>query len=302
MIAIEASEYFLPALQQDQNITNDGKDYLPILSMTPICLSAEIAEQFITHAVEQLMQKVSVNTKKIVYIIHAYTAGGCAPLGQLIVRKVAARLAISATQSFATNINKCVSIYAALEMAESLLENAKHDSRVLIITGEIGYSPKLRLISNGAMIGDAAGALLISKKMDGSDKMLQSFQKILSPYVKGICMSKKELLMFDLNFISLLGDFIMSSLGKSGLTLNDIRWIVPHNIHALTWLKVGKYIGMNTEKIFLQNFEKFSHCFNSDFIINHKTLIDQGLLSKDDYYLCAAVGVDTVLSSAVFQH
>jgi len=309
MIHIVASDFLMPETSYDpfeQNekfdlLQEDGEVYSRLFGICNVPISEEKTEVLMLRLLDRFIEGQGHECQNIKYLIHAYTAGDCVPPGHSIVRELGKRIGLSTRQSFGTNINKCVSVYSALKMAEAFLEQEEDGSSILIMTGDVGYTRDLRVIPNTSIGGDAVAALLV-KKGKGRDAMLLNKQHVVGKYATGTWASREEAKDLEVNFIPLLVDLMMKNLEEARLSLEDLKWIVPHNINLPTWKKVAKHMGLKQNLFFLSNISKYAHCYNSDFIINHKTLVDEQLLQKGDYYLCAAAGVGTVFSTALFQY
>lgn len=306
---IEASEFYVPVKRvnpadnyEQFNISAlEGKVYAKIFGIENVLIANENMLELVCKPVEKLFAKKDIDKSTIKYIIHAYTAGAIAPLGYSVVRELSELFNLNPKKAFSTNVNKCVSIYSALDIAYSLLQDEDENARILIVTGELGYTPELRLIPNVSIVGDASGCFLLKKHSD-HDRYINSHQSIHGKYARGIWMTGDELKIFESKFINLMANFIKESTKKFTIDLEQLRWIIPHNINIPTWRKVAEALDFPLEKIFLDNVRHFGHCFNSDLPINYNTLARRNLLAKDDLYLCVGAGIGTVFSSILLRH
>jgi len=62
------------------------------------------------------------------------------------------------------------------------------------------------------------------------------------------------------------------------------------------------YYHFDLNQIYLENIPLFSHCFNSDLLINLSDVINKNYLKAGDYYIMATVGVGASFGAALFQH
>ncbi|KUH61536.1 hypothetical protein ABK16_12550 [Vibrio parahaemolyticus] len=82
---------------------------------------------------------------------------------------------------------------------------------------------------------------------------------------------------------------------------SDIRYLLPHNVNKPSWLQVSKNINFPSTQIFLNNIEKYGHCFGSDPFINLHRLWQENKLSPGHELLLVSVGLGATASSALIR-
>ncbi|WP_181150831.1 3-oxoacyl-[acyl-carrier-protein] synthase III C-terminal domain-containing protein [Paenibacillus sp. PCH8] len=65
---------------------------------------------------------------------------------------------------------------------------------------------------------------------------------------------------------------------KTGLTLQDIQYIVPHNVNLSSWKKVATRLSYPLERVYTSNVKEIGHCFCSDPYINLQAILEQKLM------------------------
>lgn len=242
-------------------------------------------------------QKKLRQTPKIDYLFYIHTASLIAPFGFnlnncLLFKKPAITLSITAY--------KCVSFFKALSILSKLFTQ-RNKICAAIITGEIAYTPSLRLAPRSSIIGDASTITLLSNQ--GEHHELQSIEIYhLKNYAKGIYLHEDEMRQLDNVFIVNMVKTISSAIINAKLTLQQIQLLLPHNINIPTWKKIASTLTFPYEKIFTDNIPRFGHCFCSDQIINLSDAITKKILQKGDYYLMAACGMGFYFAATVFRY
>ena len=97
-----------------------------------------------------------------------------------------------------------------------------------------------------------------------------------------------------------LAEVMHAALDKAGVTLDDVRVVLPHNVNLVTWQRMCLLLEFPPERVLLENIA--SNC--ADMFINYRTACERGLLRTGDRYLAAAVGAGggATFSAMVFEH
>lgn len=91
---------------------------------------------------------------------------------------------------------------------------------------------------------------------------------------------------------------------EAGLTLDDIRVVLPHNVNVVTWQRMCLLLKFPLDRVLLDNIPTSGHVFCADVFANYKTACERGLLQPGDRYLAAAVGAGggATFAAMVFEH
>jgi 3-oxoacyl-[acyl-carrier-protein] synthase-3 len=95
---------------------------------------------------------------------------------------------------------------------------------------------------------------------------------------------------------------IEDTVRKAGVTLDDIRWIIPHNVSLRSWQILLGLVGVPREKLFSQNIGRVGHTIAADNFINLRDATDAGLLRKGDLLLLFTFGYGLNWSCMVLEH
>lgn len=251
----------------------------------------------LTIPLEKLLNKVNINDIK--FILYAHTIQTVTPYPINIIEKIKKLYHLEHAVSFSVIQHNCSSAITALDIARFLLQNEKE--KVLLITGEKAFTPLAQIIPNTSIMGEASTASIISKNSN-DNKILAVERKILGKFSEGINLEGKLLKEFEKLYVPTLVDTISSAVKKAGLTMQDIKIILPHNVNKSSWYKVADQMKIDRNMIYLSNIPKLGHCFCSDPFLNYIDAIKEGLIKKGDYFLLASVGLGATFSAAVLQH
>ena len=95
---------------------------------------------------------------------------------------------------------------------------------------------------------------------------------------------------------------IEETLRKAGVTLDDIDWIIPHNVSLRSWEILLGLVGAPREKLFSENIGRIGHTIAADNFINLRDATDSGRLAKGDLLLLFTFGYGLNWSCMVLEH
>lgn len=256
-------------------------------------------ESFLEIPLKKLLLKSDIQST-IKYIFYVHTTAILLPFGDQMLSRLKHKWQLNFAITYDMTMQKCVSYFKALEMLKILLANQPGVSAI-ILTGEIAFSPQLRVVPRASIVGDAATATLFS--LSGKNNHLLSLvNRFIRGYSKGYYLLEVEMQTFDQYFIQYMVETIHESLSKAKIGIDDLALILPHNINIPTWQKIAVALRYPLEKIYMNNISEVGHAFCSDHIINlHSAIVDQRL-KQGDYYLMAGCGMGFYVSAAVFRY
>ncbi|MEW2738377.1 ketoacyl-ACP synthase III family protein [Providencia sp. PROV130] len=241
--------------------------------------------------------------QQIDIVIYAHTGAISGVWGQSTVTQLVRHLRLKHALPLATCSNNCVAIFSALDFAKHHLQGAGSNAKALIVVGEIADNVELRLVSNVAIVGDGAGAGIFSLAGSGP-KMLAHTIHNWPGYSHGIWLPTNSDCYkdFELHYQARLKAVIDNVLWQADTTLDQICWIIPHNVNIWMWHKAATHLDFPLEKIFLSNINRTAHCLGADMFINFQSLQERAKFYAGDKVLMVSAGVGGVFGAALFQY
>jgi len=270
----------------------------------PRCpVSEEPESELVLSAVRGLIETSGCDPDRIACLIHAHTGAVIGPFSRSLPLYLARRLRLDRAMAFGTCSNNCIAVYSALETSARILRSAPAGSKAVVVVGEVADNLELRVVRNVAIVGDAAAAVLLGAD-GGPNKMLSLVVHTHPGYAAGIwmpadCEASRE---FEALFSRRLHAVIEAALGKAGVALADVAWIIPHNVNVWMWRKAAQFMGFPIERIYLENTQRTAHCLGADLFLNLDALSGSGRLQPGDVYLMASAGIGGVMGAVVFRH
>jgi len=221
--------------------------------------------------------------------------------------------AIGAKNAAAFDLNAaCNGFVSAVSTASQYIATGTF-SRILVVGSEI-YSRILDWNdrSTCVLFGDGAGAVVLEAG-DGPCGFLSfnmgsdgSRPEIL--YLPGICGSPGN----DKHYISMNGSEIYKvavrsmtkackqALGDAGLTIDDVKLLVPHQANKRIIEAVGKKLGVDSSRVFI-NVEKYGNTSAASIPIALCEAVEQGEIEDNDNILFVAFGAGLSWGAAVLR-
>lgn len=239
--------------------------------------------------------------------VEIQAALGCGPIGALDVRA------------------QCSGFIYALSVADQFIRAGTY-KKILVVASEVqshnlDYSDAGRDMA--VLFGDGAGAVVCEPSTNGSGHALLSthlfgdgrFAKILSLDVPS---SKKNPTftpeIFDqklyyprmdgkrvfINAVERMPEAVRTALTANGLTIDDVRWLIPHQANDRISLMVAQNLKIPVEKV-VRNIEKYGNTTAASIPIALDETVKAGLLKADDIVILTAFGSGFTWASAALR-
>lgn len=265
-----------------------------------VCDDISIVDLVCASVNKMLLSLSGDEIKNIKYVIYVHTSQLLVLFGCSIAQQIKERFNLHHAITFGTTQHKCASAIRSIDLLQTLL-NPNEKSSALVVTGEIAFSPDLRVTQGNSISGDVSTAILVSH--EGSDHAyIASELTLLSNYYKGIYLPESEFNKLDADFLNAMKYTIEKALIKAEINLSDIALILPNNVHLFAWKKIATLLGISIDRVYTDNISKLGHCFSSDGILNLAMAQENNRLKKDDYYLMIGCGLGIFIMCAVFRY
>jgi len=307
-IYIQNQNYFAPSTSYDLAVDADkfgldarsAKVYTKFygLKNLPVARGLSLSDMLEESIIPIL---TAVPHEKISYVIHTHTTPVITKFSDSLVRKIRNKMSFTHAEAFAITMNKCVSTIKALEVLDCVLNTAE-EQQALIIAGDIVFNNDgYRVMPNITVTADAASAVLISNRC-GHSKLITTAVNTYGQYARGVWMDLADVSQFGATFNHCMAVVIDEVCGKARIVTKQIKVILPHNVNIQCWRSFSSYYSYPLRNIYLKNIPRYAHCYNSDLLINLKSVLDEKLLLPGDYFVMAMVAVGAVFGAALFQY
>ncbi|MDD6796463.1 MAG: ketoacyl-ACP synthase III [Clostridiaceae bacterium] len=201
----------------------------------------------------------------------------------------------------------CSGFIYGLSIADSMIKSGRHNT-VLIVGAEVlSKSINWEDRSTAVLFGDGAGAVIlrgtkeeqgiisICTKSEGEDGQVLAIgdKSVKNPFSEDseerlpyIIMNGREVLRFSTRVIV---DSIKEVLKKGNTTLEEVKWIVPHQANARIIKHAAQKLGIEDKKFFM-NLQKFGNTSSASIPKALNEMNRKGMLSKGDKIILVGFG------------
>ncbi len=212
-----------------------------------------------------------------------------------LMRFPASRLQAEFGMSQATlvgiNQQACTGMLGALRIGRALMHSEPELRSVLCITADrfpegAIYEQAYNLISDGA------AACLLGREPEG-------FRLLDVHHIANGGLLEADNDQTAGSFFSYTCRLVDETLARAGLTIKDLRWLVPQNIHRTALQVLGRLL--DTTRLFCPSVASTGHIISADNIRNLAELQASGELAKGDRVLTFMAGFGSHWQSALLE-
>lgn len=245
------------------------------------------------------------------YVLYARGVPVTTPFPVNPVHELGRRYGLSHASAFTVTHHACATSLLAIDLAGRLLlaDSAAGDggadgdgALALVVAGETVFSHDPRLPPDARVLGEAAGACLVSAR-GPRDRVLAYVCHQRGDLDHWLAVDAGDFAeRFAREYRELLSGVMRAAVRRAGLRLEDIALVLPHNVNVASWYGVCRLLDFPRERVMLHNVPRVGHTFAADAFVNHRSATELGLLRPGDRYLVAAAGYGATFSAMVLEH
>ena len=247
---------------------------------------------------------------RVRYVLYARTMPVVAPYPVNPLHEVCHALGLDHALAFTVTHQSCASGLLAIDMAGRLLAadtrgragTARMARRplALVLAGEKAFTREAQMFADTTVFGEGASACLVSA-FGARDRLLAYASNVRGEFDSATGENDARL---QREYRPSLAEVMRQALDEAGLTLDDIRVVLPHNVNLVTWQRMCLLLEFPRDRVLLDNIPASGHVFCADVFVNYQTACERGLLQPGDRYLAAAVGAGggATFAAMVFEH
>jgi 3-oxoacyl-[acyl-carrier-protein] synthase-3 len=244
---------------------------------------------------------------RVQYVLYPRTMPVVGPYPVNPLHEVCRALGLDHALAFTLTHQSCASGLLAIDMAGRLLAASTTDGPdgpagplALILSGEKAFTREAQVFADTTVFGEGASACLVSA-FGTRDRLLAYASNVRGDFDSDTGANDARL---QREYRPSLAEVMRQALDEAGLTLDDIRVVLPHNVNMVTWQRMCLLLKFPLDRVVLDNIPTSGHVFCADIFVNYKTACERGLLQPGDRYLAAAVGTGggATFAAMVFEH
>jgi 3-oxoacyl-[acyl-carrier-protein] synthase III len=244
---------------------------------------------------------------RVRYVLYARAMPVVTPYPVNPLHEVCRALGLDHALAFTVTHQSCASGLLAIDMAGRLLAADAADGKdgqagplALILSGEKAFTREAQMFADTTFFGEGASACLVSA-FGARDRLLAYASNVRGEFDSATGENDARL---QREYRPSLAEVMRQVLDEAGLTLDDVRVVLPHNVNLVTWQRMCTLLKFPRDRVLLDNIPTSGHVFCADLFANYKTACERGLLQPGDRYLAAAVGAGggATFAAMVFEH
>ena len=190
----------------------------------------------------------------------------------------------------------CAAIFSAIRLARATLCAEPDVRTVLCVSADrLPHGSSREVVYN--LVSDGACAMLV-RRGAARNRIVATHQVTKGAFWDSGSLENEIIAAYFPTARTVIED----TLRKAGVTLDDIAWVIPHNVSLRSWEILLGLIGCPREKLFTRNIGRIGHTIAADNFINLRDATDAGLLRKGDLLLLFTFGYGLNWSCMVLEH
>ncbi|QXH58089.1 3-oxoacyl-[acyl-carrier-protein] synthase III C-terminal domain-containing protein [Pseudomonas maumuensis] len=254
-------------------------------------------DDLIRPLLEQFVAAHPDQVARIRHVMHAHTVPALRPFHEPGRPLLEACGFADDTEYCSLTMGHCATALPAVEYACSRLKDGEY---ALLLVGEKAFHPKVELLDDTTIMGEAACAVLLSRS--GTRGKVTSRH---SEQAGEFSQHKGDEPRTDPAFADAYFAFVSQAMRNAAQhfdrPLHTLSWIAPHNVNLSSWQKVADELAIPRARIFLRNVPCYGHCFGADPFLNLAALIRGQQLSPGDQVMLVSVGMGATFSALLLE-
>lgn len=235
--------------------------------------------------------------KAIKYVVHTHTLPAVKPFPERLSTLIDDYGFNRDTEFCSLTMGHCSTSLTAIEY---LARKLKPGEYALLLIGEKAFHPKVELIDGTTIMGECACAVLVSNPQSNGN-VLGRFTTQAGEFNRQSGHFTDRGPLFSDHYFTFIINSLKSAFRHFGLTSETLPWLAPHNVNLSSWNKILSELGIDKNKIMLDNVKQYGHCFGADPFINLCAMADQGKIQPGEKVLLVSVGMGATFSSLLIQ-
>lgn len=212
------------------------------------------------------------------------------------VSQIQAEFGLTRATALGVNQQACASLFSAIRIGRSMLLAEPELGAVLCVAAD-RFPPHVPREMTYNIVSDGASAALLRRGWS-HDRILACGHVTKGALWDAAGMENEIIAAY----FPTARTVILETLCQAGLGMDDIAWIVPHNVSLRSWEILLGLLEFPREKLFADNIARVGHTIASDVLLNLRDLLDSGRVRDGDRLLLFTFGYGLNWSCIVVEH
>lgn len=189
----------------------------------------------------------------------------------------------------------CSGVFSIIDLVSKIFQGDKKQHALCLAGDMLPAGSSREIIYN--ISSDAAGGFIVDNH-SVKNTIISSHHITQSCYWQSSRLDQEILAAY----FPLAKRAIEACLKKASLHLDDITWVVPHNVSLRSWEILAKILDIPMSKIWKKNISRVGHTISSDHIINLADMEKARVIKKGDLLLLFTFGLGAHWSCIIVEH
>jgi 3-oxoacyl-[acyl-carrier-protein] synthase-3 len=190
----------------------------------------------------------------------------------------------------------CLGLMSAVKTATDFITANAEAQCALCVSADV-FPPQASREVIYNVISDGACAVLVEKEPVANH--ILAHRHITKGYYWDSVARKNEIVAA---YFPTAQHIVRETLTRAGLEIQDIAWILPHNVSRRSWEILMDLLGFPREKLWAENIPAKGHVIAADNFINLKDVTERGVLKRGDKLLLFNFGFGINWSCMILEH
>jgi 3-oxoacyl-[acyl-carrier-protein] synthase-3 len=234
---------------------------------------------------------------RVRHVVHAHTVPALRPFHETGRAVLDACGFAQDTEYGSLTMGHCATSLSGVEYLCSRLKDGEY---ALLLIGEKAFHPKVELLDDTTIMGEAGCAVLLGRSGDRARVIARHSEQAgqFSQHKGNEPRTNPE---FADAYFAFVSNAMRRAAQHFDCALDALDWIAPHNVNLSSWQKIADALAIPRTKFFLQNVPRYGHCFGADPYLNLAALIRGQQLSPGDKVMLVSVGMGATFSSLLLE-
>ncbi len=242
----------------------------------------------VTRAIRRLVADVPSVPSRTIAILYGHSLPFYAPEGHAFFETATEGLPFGDVPGIAIGGQPCSVMHSVVRLAAGMVAAAGDDHGVLVIGADKAYRPTERLFFGSAM-GDGSVAMFISRR-GASDRILSCISDTHIDAFDGERSDADAIAAFRAANPARIRVAIMRCLSEAGLTIDQVKYLVPHTPYGAIWDLVADLLRIDRARILTDYLGETGHLSSNDVFVHYERAVRDGLITAGDLTLLVSPG------------